>query len=127
MYTKRVLIVDGDENMRKIMRVAMNKANFDVVEATSREHAVQVMESDDNRIMVDVIIFDYGALGGVEMINQFGSKFPTIPLIIIGESNMQKSVESLRHKVMVTYLVKPLAMDKLTATINVVTDLRDLG
>src|SRR2546422_5716192 len=64
MHTKdtpgkgRILIVDDEESIRKALRLTLSKAGYDVVEADDGAEGIEAIGTDDNPLMVDVIICD---------------------------------------------------------------------
>lgn len=115
----RVMIVDDEENIRKIVRMTLTKTGYDVVEAEDGEAAVKVIKSDDNPLMVDVIICDIRMpkVNGVEAIQYFRSQFPSIPVIVLtGYPDTDLAVSLLKQGV-VDYVTKPVEGDKLAAVV----------
>jgi two-component system chemotaxis response regulator CheY len=115
----RVMVVDDEENIRKIVRMTLTKAGYDVVEAEDGEAAVKVLKSDDNPLMVDVIICDIRMpkVNGVEAIQYFRSQFPSIPVIVLtGYPDTDLAVSLLKQGV-VDYVTKPVEGDKLAAVV----------
>ena len=66
----RVLVVDDEENVRKIVRLTLTKAGYDVEEAEDGGKAIEVLNTGENPLMVDVIICDIRMprINGVEAI-----------------------------------------------------------
>ncbi|HLG44125.1 MAG TPA: response regulator, partial [Nitrospirales bacterium] len=115
----RVMVVDDEENIRKIVRMTLTKAGYDVVEAEDGEAAVKVIKSEDNPLMVDVIICDIRMpkVNGVEAIQYFRSQFPSIPVIVLtGYPDTDLAVSLLKQGV-VDYVTKPVEGEKLTAVV----------
>jgi two-component system chemotaxis response regulator CheY len=115
----RVMVVDDEENIRKIVRMTLTKAGYDVVEAEDGEAAVKVIKSDDNPLMVDVIICDIRMpkVNGVEAIQYFRSQFPSIPVIVLtGYPDTDLAVSLLKQGV-VDYVTKPVEGEKLAAVV----------
>ena len=54
----RILIVDDEDDVRKVLRLTLTKAGYDVVEADHGGKGIEVIGADDNALMVDVIICD---------------------------------------------------------------------
>ncbi|HEV8242679.1 MAG TPA: response regulator, partial [Nitrospirales bacterium] len=52
----RVMIVDDEENVRKVLRLALTKAGYDVVEAEHGGEGIEMIGADDNALMMDVIL-----------------------------------------------------------------------
>ena len=115
----RVMVVDDEENIRKIVRMTLTKTGYDVVEAEDGEQAVKVLKSNDNPLMVDVIICDIRMpkVNGVEAIQYFRSQFPSIPVIVLtGYPDTDLAVSLLKQGV-VDYVTKPVEGDKLAAVV----------
>jgi two-component system chemotaxis response regulator CheY len=113
------MVVDDEENIRKIVRMTLTKVGYDVVEAEDGEAAVKVIKSDDNPLMVDVIICDIRMpkVNGVEAIQYFRSQFPSIPVIVLtGYPDTDLAVSLLKQGV-VDYVTKPVEGEKLAAVV----------
>lgn len=125
MHTKdtpgkgRVLVIDDEENIRKLVRMTLTKAGYDVVEAENGEDAVKVLRSDDNPLMVDVITCDIRMpkVNGIEAISFFRQQFPSIPVIVItGYPETDMAVSLLKQGV-VDYVPKPVDGEKLLSVV----------
>src|SRR5438093_13246225 len=80
----RVLVVDDEENKRKIVRLTLTKAGYDVEEAEAGGKAIEVLNTGENPLMVDVIICDIRIprIYGVESIEYFIAQHHTILIIV---------------------------------------------
>ena len=54
----RVLVVADEPRIRRLVHLTLTKAGYEVVEAQDGEHAIQVLNSGDNPLMVDIILCD---------------------------------------------------------------------
>lgn len=111
----RVLVVDDEDYIRKAVRMTLTKAGYDVVEAEDGGKAIEVIRSDDNPLMVDVIICDIRMpkVNGVEAIAYFRSQFPSVPVVVLtGFPDTELAVSLLKQGV-VDYVVKPIDGEKL--------------
>src|SRR5256885_12936586 len=87
MHTKdtpgkgRILIVDDEESIRKALRLTLSKAGYDVVEADDGAEGIEAIGTDDNPLMVDVIICDIRMpkINGLEAIPFFPQQYPSGP------------------------------------------------
>ena len=116
----RVLVVDDEENIRKLVRMTLTKAGYDVVEASNGEEAVKVIRSDDNPLMVDVITCDIRMpkVNGVEAIAFFRQQFPSIPVVVITGFPETDMAINLMKQGVVDYVPKPVEGEKLLAVID---------
>lgn len=115
----RVLIVEDEDNVRKVTRLTLQQAGYDVEEAEDGGKAVEVINSGENPLMVDVIICDIRMpkINGMEAITYFRAQYPSVPIIVqTGFPDIEMATSLLREGV-VEYLVKPVEKDKLLAAV----------
>lgn len=115
----RVLVVDDEKNIRDLIRMALTKAGYDVLEAEDGAKAVEVLRKDDNPLMVDVITCDIRMpkVNGIEAIAFFRKEFPSIPVVVItGFPETEMAVSLLKQGVS-DYVPKPVESQKLLAVV----------
>lgn len=115
----RVLIVDDEANIRKILRLALTKAGYDVVEAEGGEMALEVLGTDDNPLMVDLILCDLRMphFNGMETIAYFRSRYPSVPVIVLTGYPDERIAATLLQQGVADYLVKPVPKVELLASV----------
>lgn len=116
----RVLVVDDEADVRKAVNLALTKSGYDVIEADDGKKAVEVINSGDNALCVDVVICDVRMprVNGVEAIAYFRKHFPTLPIIVLtGFPDVQLATSLLKQGV-ADYVVKPVERDTLAATVE---------
>jgi two-component system chemotaxis response regulator CheY len=112
----RVLIVDDEPDIRRVVKMVLTKAGYDVIEAEDGERAIAAIKEGENPILLSVIICDIRMpkINGVEAINYFQQQWPRVPLIVLtGFADMEMAIAFLKNGV-VDYLVKPVEQEKLT-------------
>lgn len=122
----RVLIVDDEESIRKMLRLTLTKAGYDVVEADNGAKGIEAIGADDNALMVDVIICDIRMpkINGLEAIAYFRQQYPSVAVLVLtGYPDIQLATALLKQGV-VDYLVKPVERDKLVASVERAMDRR---
>ena len=116
----RVLVVDDEPSIRKLVNLSLTKAGYEVVEAQDGEQAIKVLNSDDNPLMVDTILCDIRMpkVNGIEAIAYFRAQYPTVPIVVMtGYPDVDLAVSLMRQGV-VDYLVKPVSKDELLTVIT---------
>ncbi len=124
----RVLIVDDEPDVRKVIKMALTKAGYDVIEAEDGEKAIAAIKEGENPLLLDVIISDIRMpkVNGVEAINYFQQQWPSVPLIVLtGFPDMEMATGFIK-KGIVDYLVKPVEKEKLTAAVAKAIDQREI-
>jgi two-component system chemotaxis response regulator CheY len=124
----RVLIVDDEPDVRKVVRMTLEKAGYDVIEAEDGEKAIEAIKADENPLLLDVIICDIRMpkINGVEAINYFQQQWPRVPLIVLtGFPDMDMATGFLK-KGIVDYLVKPVEKEKLIGSVAKAFEQREI-
>lgn len=115
----RVLVVDDEENVRKVTRLTLAKAGYDVVEGKDGGDAIEALNSGENPLLVDAIICDIRMpkINGVEAISYFRTQYPSVPIIVqTGFPDLNLATSLLKQGVS-DYLVKPVDNEKLLAAV----------
>ena len=116
----RVLVVDDEPSIRKLVNLSLTKAGYEVVEAQDGEQAIKVLNSDDNPLMVDTILCDIRMpkVNGIEAIAYFRTQYPTVPIVVMtGYPDVDLAVSLMRQGVL-DYLVKPVSKEELLTVIS---------
>ena len=116
----RIMIVDDEENVRKVLRLSLTKAGYDVVEAEHGGEGIEMIGADDNALMMDVILCDIRMpkINGLEAIAFFQQQYPSVPIIVITGYPDQKMATDLLSRGVFDYLVKPVDKGKLLETVK---------
>lgn len=124
----RVLVVDDEADVRKVVRMTLQKAGYDVLEAENGEKAIETINSGENRLLLDVLICDIRMpkINGVEAIDYFRRAYPHVSLIVLtGYPDTSMAVSFMRQGV--DYLIKPVEAQKLIAAVAEAMDRRNLA
>lgn len=111
----RVLVVDDEPSVRTIVRMILEKAGYDVLEAENGETAIEVLNSGENRLVLDVVICDIRMpkINGVQAIEYFQREYPHVPLIVLTAYPETKMAVSFLRSGVADYLIKPVDAQKL--------------
>ncbi len=116
----RVLLIEDEEEVREVVKHHLIKANYEVVEASNGEEAIQKIVEGSNAEEVDVIISDIRMpkVNGMEAMGYFKKEFPTVPMIIMtGYPETEMAVDLLKNGIK-DYLVKPVEKEVLLAAVE---------
>jgi two-component system chemotaxis response regulator CheY len=114
-----VLVVDDEDSIRKISRLTLTKAGYEVIEAENGEKAIEVLNTGENPLNVDVILCDIRMpkINGVEAIHYFRTQYPSVQIIVQTGFPDLNLATSLMKQGIVDYLVKPVEKEKLLAAV----------
>ena len=114
-----VLVVDDEPDVRKVVRITLEKAGYDVLEAEDGEKAIEEINKGEHSLLLNLIITDIRMpnRNGIDVINYYKKEWPSIPLIVLtGFPDPDMSTVMLEHGV-VDYLVKPIEAETLIAAV----------
>lgn len=115
----RVLVVDDEESIRSLLRMMLTQAGYDVEEAEDGGKAVEILNSGDNPLMVDVIICDIRMprINGVEAIRYFRAQYPSLPVIVLTGYHDEQLAFSLLKQGVVEHIEKPAERDRILSSV----------
>jgi len=115
----RILVVDDEVSVRESVRLVLDQAGYEVIEAEDGARAMETVQSGDNPSRLDAVILDLymPKIHGQEVIFFLRSKFPAIPIIVLtGKPDVPDIIRSFDEGV-VDFLVKPVHPDNLLASV----------
>ncbi|MDT7043035.1 response regulator [Candidatus Nitronereus thalassa] len=124
-----VLVVDDEPDVRKVIRMTLEKSGYHVIEAEDGDQAIKVLNAGENPILVDTIITDIRMpkINGVEAINYFQQQYPSMPLVVLTGYPDLDMATSFMTSGIVDYLVKPVEKEKLKATVAKAIEQRQIS
>ncbi len=54
----RILVIDDEEDVREVLRLHLESAGFDVLDAENGEVGINILRSEDNMVNVGLILCD---------------------------------------------------------------------
>jgi two-component system chemotaxis response regulator CheY len=111
----RVLVVDDEPFVRTVVRMTLEKAGYDVLEAENGEKAIEAINTGENRLVLDTVICDIRMpkINGVEAIDYFQREYPHVSVIVLTAYPETDMAVSFMRNGVADYLVKPVEADKL--------------
>ena len=123
-----VLVVDDEPDVRKVVRMTLEKSGYDVLEAEDGQKAIEEVKKDENSMLLSLIITDIRMpnMNGIDVINYYRKEWPSVPLIVLtGFPDMDMATTMLKHGI-VDYLVKPVEAEKLRASVSKAMEQREV-
>ncbi len=111
----KILIIDDEEEVREVLRLQLESANYNVIEASDGEEGVKMMKLGSNLLQVGMIICDIRMpkVNGIEAIDYLKKNAPSIPIIVLTGYPDSELAVSLMKKGVKDYMVKPVEKEKL--------------
>jgi DNA-binding NtrC family response regulator len=112
----RILIVDDDENIRKVLTTILEDEGYDVETADTAKAAIEKTERKTYNIaLIDIRLPD---MEGIELLTKMRTTTPRLRKIIVtGYPTMQNAVEAV-NKGADAYVLKPFNVEKVLSIIK---------
>ena len=116
----KILVIDDEPDVREVLRIHLESANFNVIEAENGEEVIKLMKSGANLLQVGLIICDIRMpkVNGVEAIDFLKENAPSIPIIVVTGYPDSELAVSLLKKGVKDYLVKPVEKETLLTKVK---------
>jgi len=113
--TVKILIVDDDESIRKVLKAILEEKGYRVDTADSGKKAIEKTEKAFyNLALIDIRLPD---IEGVKLLSKIKETTPKMRKIITGYPSLQNAVEAV-NKGADAYIIKPLNIDEVLALIE---------
>ena len=126
--TKKILIVDDEAKMRRVLELQLTGAGYEVTKAASAEDGLKALDPPASGADFALALTDLRLPGmdGVEFLRQVHGRFPSLPVIVMTAfGTVETAVEAMKSGAS-DYLLKPFALDDLMITIDKVLELHAL-
>lgn len=121
---KRVLVVDDEQLILKIISDILTKEGYEVLVANNCEKATEYLKvSSFNVVLSDIKM---PLKSGIDLLEEIKKKDPNIPVILMtGFASLETAVEAVQNGAF-DYLIKPLDYGKLKSVIEHAADRYEL-
>ena len=115
----KILVIDDELEVREVLRIHLESAKYNVIEASDGEEGIILMKSGANLLQVGMIICDIRMpkVNGIEAIDYLRQNAPSIPIIVVTGYPDSELAVSLLKKGVRDYMVKPIEREKLLAKV----------
>jgi len=120
----RVLVVDDDSLLRKLIADQLARVEFDALPAARGKEALNILrEADYDVVLLDIMMPDISGLDALREIRKFED--PPEVVMLTADTSLATGVEAMRHGAY-DYLTKPATLDEMEAVIRKADEKRRL-
>jgi len=121
---KRVLVVDDEQLILKIISDILSKEGYEVIIANNCEKATDYLKSQSFNVILSDIKMPIKS--GIDLLEEIRNKDPNLPVILMtGFASLETAVEAVQNGAF-DYLIKPLDYGKLKSVIEHAADRYEL-
>ncbi|HTM48153.1 MAG TPA: sigma-54 dependent transcriptional regulator [Bryobacteraceae bacterium] len=119
---KRILVVDDEEKLRRVIELHLLSAGFEVDKARSAEEALKVVDRAD-MVITDLRLPSMDGLQLLSLIRRQNAHAPVVVMTAFG--TVESAVEAMKSGA-TDFLLKPFSLDHLTAVVQKALEVRAL-
>src|SRR6266446_5152126 len=119
---KRILVVDDEEKLRRVIELHLLSAGFDVDKARSAEDALKLVDRAD-MVITDLRLPSMDGLQLLSLIRRQNAHAPVVVMTAFG--TIENAVEAMKSGA-TDFLLKPFSLDHLTAVVQKALEMRAL-
>src|SRR5438132_4532366 len=120
----RVLVVDDDSLLRKLIADQLSRAEFEAAPAASARDALDVLrEADYDVVLLDIMMPDMSGLDALREIRKLDD--PPEVVMLTADTSLSTGIEAMRHGAY-DYLTKPATLDEMEAVLHKADEKRRL-
>ena len=111
MTPKRILLVDDDAKLARVLALRLESEGYDVVAAASGEEAMaRLIEARPRFVLADLRM---PGMDGIELLARIQEKYPGLPVALISAQGDIPDAVRATHLGAVDFLTKPVDRDRL--------------
>jgi two-component system NtrC family response regulator len=116
MSRSRILVVDDDDSLRRVMQLQLEEAGYEVITAPNADNAISL--ADEQYPALVITDLKMPGASGMEVLKRIRSEHPeTTVVMITAFGTVQTAVEAMRAGAY-DYITKPIDFDELVMTVN---------
>src|SRR5690349_6666968 len=122
--TIRVLVVDDDNVLRKVITEQLSRSDFHATSAANARAALQLLgDADYDVVLLDIRMPDMTGLEALREIRKLDD--PPEVVMLTADTSLSTGIEAMRHGVY-DYLTKPATLDEMEAVLHKADEKRRL-
>jgi DNA-binding NtrC family response regulator len=119
---RRILVVEDEEKLRRVIELQLVSAGFEVDKAGSAEEGLKIVDRAD-LVLTDLKLQNMDGLQFLAMIRRQNTHTPVVMMTAFG--SIETAVESMKAGA-TDFLLKPFSLDHLMQVVNKALEVRDL-
>ncbi len=123
--TRHIVTTDDDPAIRKILRIMLNKAGYEVTPCENGNDLLHLLANTPFSIDLMLLDIKMPGLSGFDILERIVRRYPTIPVVMLTAFNdLDTGMKAIRLGA-VDYLTKPIRQEELYSCIHRVLEKSD--
>jgi two-component system, OmpR family, KDP operon response regulator KdpE len=108
----KVLVVDDEPPIRKLLRMGLSKQGYDVLDAPNGKTALELLAEKPDLVMLDLGLPD---IQGLELLRMIRARNESVPIVVLSSRGDEVGKVQALDLGADDYVTKPFGMDELLA------------
>lgn len=108
----KVLIVDDEPPIRKLLRMGLHAQGYEVIEASNAKLALELLEKAPDLVILDLGLPD---MSGHELLRTIRARMESVPIVVLSSRGDEAGKVEALDLGADDYVTKPFGLDELTA------------
>jgi len=108
----KILVIDDEPPIRKLLRMGLNTQGYDVLEAPSGKTGLEMLGQDPDLVILDLGLPD---IDGLELLRTIRSRKEGVPIVVLSSRGDEAGKVQALDLGADDYVTKPFGMDELLA------------
>jgi len=120
--TERILVVDDEDQVRRLLVRGLQQGEYDVIEASGAQEAIAILEQENGEVQLVVTDVAMPVMNGVELADRVKARWPGLPVLFV--SGHPYDVVALTQDVIAAdrFLQKPFKLETLLSQVRAALD-----
>src|SRR3954447_931419 len=116
MKTARILVVDDEASLRRVMQVQLQRQGYETRVAGGGEEALQMLESGDYHLVLTDLRM--GSMNGIELLQEIHKRWPEVSVIVMTAfGTIENAVQAMQAGAY-HYVTKPVQVAELSLVVD---------
>jgi two-component system KDP operon response regulator KdpE len=111
----KVLVVDDEPPIRKLLRLGLSTQGYDILDAPSGKAALELIAQKPDLVILDLGLPD---IEGLELLRQIRQRHEGVPIVVLSSRGEEAAKVQALDLGADDYVTKPFGMDELLARIR---------
>ena len=108
----KILVIDDEPPIRKLLRMGLNTQGYDVLEAPSGKSGLEMLSQDPDLVILDLGLPD---VDGLELLRTIRGRKEGVPIVVLSSRGDEAGKVQALDLGADDYVTKPFGMDELLA------------
>jgi two-component system KDP operon response regulator KdpE len=111
----KILIIDDEPPIRKLLRMGLNTQGYDILDAPNGRTALELLHKAPDLVILDLGLPD---IQGLELLRMIRARMESVPIVVLSSRGDEAGKVQALDLGADDYITKPFGMDELLARIR---------